>query len=94
MTFNDFVHKFKFKNKATSNKKIQQVLSTLSLNDVTIYLRDGLFKTDVGIGNLHPFRGSHWILYKNEKYFDSDGCSTPKKLSNFILKRNGHCFFF
>ena len=40
MTFNDFVKKFDLKNRATSNIKIQHVLSSLSLNDVGIYLRD------------------------------------------------------
>ena len=29
MTFNDFVHKYKLKNKATSNIKIQQVLNSM-----------------------------------------------------------------
>ena len=32
--FNDFIPKYGLKNKATSNKKIHQVLSTLCLNDV------------------------------------------------------------
>ena len=54
MTFNDFIKKYKLKNKATSIIKIQQVLSTLSLNDVGIYLRDGPFESDIGIVNLHP----------------------------------------
>ena len=93
MTFNDFVHKNKLKNKATSNIKIQQVLSSLSLSDVGIYLRDGPFKSDIGIVNLHPFRGAHWVLFINENYFDSYRCSPPKKLSKFIIKRNGHCLF-
>ena len=59
MRFNDFVEKFGLKNKATSNIKIQQVLSSLSSNDVGIYLRDGPFKTDIGIINLHPSKGTH-----------------------------------
>ena len=59
MTFNDFVEKYKLKNKATSNIKLQQVLSSLSLNDVGIYLRDGPFKSDIGVIILHPFRGIH-----------------------------------
>ena len=53
-TFNDFVRKYKLRNKATSNTKIQQVLSSIELVDVGIYLRDGPFKTDIGIVNLHP----------------------------------------
>ena len=44
MTFNDFVRKHNLKNKATSNIKIQQVLSSLGLNDVGNYLRDGPFQ--------------------------------------------------
>ena len=93
MSFNDFVIKFDFKNKATSNKKIQQVLSSFSLNDVGIYLRDGPFKTDVGVINLHPSKRTHWTCYVKENYFDSYGCVCPKKLSKFIIKRNGYCLY-
>ena len=93
MTFNDFVRKYDLKNRATSNIKIQQVLSSLSLNDVGIYLRDGPFKTDIGVINLHPSKGTHWTCYVNENYFDSYGCVCPKKLSKFIIKRNGYCLY-
>ena len=71
MTFSDFVRKHNLRNKATSNIKIQQVLSTSSLNDVGIHLRDGPFESDVGIVNLHPSKGTHWVVYISEKYFDS-----------------------
>ena len=91
--FNDFVHKYKLENKATSNKKIQQVLSALGFSDVGIYLRDKVFLSDVGIVNMHPSRGTHWVLYVDENYFDSYGCPPPKKLSKFIIKRNGHCLY-
>ena len=93
MTINDFVHKYNLKNKATSNIKIQQVLSSLSLNDVGIYLRDGPFESDIGIVNLHPSKGTHWVCYINENYFDSYGCSPPKKLSKFVIKRNSYCLY-
>ena len=86
MSFNDFVKKFILKNKATSNIKIQQVLPSLSLNDVGVYLRDGPFRSDTGILNLHPSKGTHWTCYVNENYFDSYGCVCPKKLSQFIIK--------
>ena len=93
MRFNDFVKKFDLKNKATSNIKIQQVLSSLFLNGVGIYLRDGPFKSDIGVVNLHPLKGTHWVCYINENYFDSYGCVCPKKLSKFIIKRNGYCLY-
>ena len=92
-TFNDFVHKHNLRNKAASNIKIQQVLSSLRLNDVRIYLRDGPFESDIGIVNLHPSKGTHWGFYINENYFESYGCSPPKKLSKFIIKRNRYCLY-
>ena len=66
LTFNEFIKKYNLRNKATSNIKIQQVFSSLSLNDVEIYLRDGPFKSDVGIVNLHQSKGTHWVCYINE----------------------------
>ena len=81
------------KNKATSNIKIQQVFSSLSLNDVGIYLRDGPFKSDIGVVNLHPSKGTHWVSYLNENYFVSYSCAALKKLFLFIIKRNGFCLY-
>ena len=93
MTFNDFNLKHKLKNKATSNKKTQQVLYSIELNNIGINLRDGLFSSDIGIVNLHPSKKTHWVVYINEKYFDKYGCAPPQKLSKFIIKRNGYCLF-
>ena len=61
ITFNEFIKEYKLRNKATSNLKIQQVLSSLSLDGVGIYLRDGPIKSDIGIVNLHPSKGTHWV---------------------------------
>ena len=77
ITFNDFIKKHNLKNKATSNIKIQQVLNSIGLNNVNIYLRDGPFSSDIGIVNFHPTRGSHWVCYINENYFDSYGVICP-----------------
>ena len=93
LTFNEFIKKYNLKNKATSNIKIQQVLNSIGLNNVGIYLRDGPFSSDIGILNLHPSEGTHWVTYMNENYFDSYGCVSPKKLSIFIIKRNGYCLY-
>ena len=91
--FNDFFEKYNLKNETTSNIKIQKVLTSFGLENVNIYLRDGLFSSDIGIVNLHPTKGTHWVCYISENYFDSYGCSPPRKLSTFIIKRNGHCLF-
>ena len=61
LSFNDFVKKPNLKNKTTSNIKIQQVVSSLGLNDVGIYLRDGVLKSDIGVVNLPPSKGTHWV---------------------------------
>ena len=89
ITFNDFVHKYNLKNEATSNIKTQQVLDSIRLNNVGIYLRDGPFESDIGLVNLHPLKGTHWVCYIKEIYFDSFECVSPKKLSTFVIKRNG-----
>ena len=93
MTINEFIKKFNLKNKATSNIKIQQILDSIGLNNVGIYLRDGPFSSDIGNVNLHPSKGTHWVCYINENYFDSYGVVCPKKLSKFIIKRNGYCLY-
>ena len=93
MTFNDFLHEYSLKNKAISNIKFHGVLSTLGLSDVGIYLRDGPFSSDMAIVDLHPSKGTHWVCYINQKKFDRYGCAPPQKLSEFIVKRNGHCLF-
>ena len=84
MTFNDFVRKYDLKNRATSNIKTQQVLSSLGLNDVGIYLRDGPFSSNIGVVNLHPSKGTHWVCYINENYFDSYGVLCPKNYLNLL----------
>ena len=93
MTFNEFIKKYNLKNKATSNIKIQQVLDSIGLNNVGIYLGDGPFESDIGVVNLHPSKGTHWVVYINENYFDSYGCVCPKKLSKFIIKLKGYCLY-
>ena len=93
VTFIEFIKKHNLKNKATSNMKIQQVLSSLSMNGVGIYLRDGPFKSDIRSVNLHPSKGTHWVCYINENFFDSYGIVCPKKLAKSIIKRNGYCLY-
>ena len=90
MLFNDFVHKYNFEKKQHQTKT-QQVLS-IGLDNVDIYSKDVPFSCDIGFVNLHLFQGTQWVLYFNENFFDSYGCAPPRKLSKFIIKRNGYCF--
>ena len=78
MSLIDVVHKNKLRNKAISNIKTQQILCSTGLNIVGIFLLDGPFDSDIGILNIHPSKGIHWVFDKNEKDFDSFGLSTSK----------------
>ena len=89
MSINDFILEYSLKNKTTSNMKNQNILSSLTLSDVRVYLREGPFESDIGSVNLHAWEGTHWVAYINQYYFDFYGCSPPQKLSTFIRKRNG-----
>ena len=93
MSINDFFHKYSLKNKATSNLKDYQILSSSFFGYAGIYLRDGLFSTNIGIVHWHPTKRTHWVAYINENYLDSYGCSPPEKLTRFVIKRNGHCLY-
>ena len=92
MSFKVFINKNILKNKATSNTKTQQVLGSIRLDIVGIFLRDGPLSSDIGIVKLHPSKRTHWVAYINEIYSDSYALLPPNQLSKFIIKRNGHCF--
>ena len=91
MPSNDFIDKYHLKNKAKSSIKSQNIVSSLSLNDVRIFPKDGPFNPDKRIVNSHPSKGTHWVTYKNQNDFDSYGCSAPQSLSKNFKKRNGLC---
>ena len=84
ITLIDFIKKHNLRNKATSNRKIGHVRTSLTLNDVGIYLRDGPFSSDIGIENLHPSKWTHWFCYINENYFASYGVVCLKNYLNFL----------
>ena len=86
MSFNDFIKIYNLKKKATSNIKIQQVLSIFSLSDVETFLGDGLFSSNISILNLHPPKGTHCVCDINENYYDSYGSNPPQILSKFTMK--------
>ena len=50
------------------------------------YMRDDKFTTTSGIVNSHPTKGTHWVMFVNEFYFDSYGCPPPTNILNHIKK--------
>ena len=94
LSFNDFVKKCNLKNKGTSIIKIYEVLKNIGLDTkVGINLRDGPFSTDIGIVNLHPSKGTHWVLYFKDCCFDSFGCRPPKKFLNYLKNKHKKCIY-
>ena len=94
MSFNEFVRKCNLKNKATSNIKKYEVLKKIGPDSkVGIYLRDGDFLTSYGIVNPHPSKGTHWVLYIKDCYFDSYGFPPPKKLFNYLKNKYKKCIY-
>ena len=82
----EFVDKYGLKDEATSNTKIKEVLDKLTI-PVGIYMRDDKFTTTSGIVNLHPTKGTHWVMFSGKFYFDSYGCPPPISILNHIKKR-------
>ena len=87
LKFKEFIKEFNLKNKATSNIKIKQVLDELRIKNCKIYMRDDNFTTSVGIVNLHPYKGTHWVLYINRFYFDSYGILPPLSIQKYIKSK-------
>ena len=75
-----------------SNVKTNELLNTLRASGEIniprgIYLRDDKFTTDSGIVIFHPTKGTHWVMFVNEFYFDSYGCPPPLNIMKQI--KNG-----
>ena len=83
LSFKEFVAKYGLKDEATSNVKIKEILDALKIK-CGIYMRDDKFTTKSGIVNLHPTKGTHWVLFTGNFYFDSYGCPPPVNIINQI----------
>ena len=83
LSFKEFVNKHGSKNEATSNVEIKENLKLMNTS-CGIYMRDDKFTTTSGIVNLHPTKGTHWVMFVNEFYFDSYGCPPPLNITKQI----------
>ena len=83
LSFKEFVNKYGLKNEATSNVEIKEILKLMNTS-CGIYMRDDKFKTTSGIVNLHPTKGTHWVMFTNQNYFDSYGCPPPLNITKQI----------
>ena len=84
LSFKEFVNKYRLKNEATSNVEIKEILKLMNTS-CGIYMKDDKFITTSGIVNLHPTKGTHWVMFVNEFYFDSYGCPPPLNITKQII---------
>ena len=47
-------------------------------------MRDDKFTTPSGIVSLYPTKGTHWVMFVNEFYFDFYGRPPPLNITNQI----------
>ena len=83
LSFKEFVNKYELKNEATSNVEIKEILKLMNTS-CGIYMRDDKITTTSGIVNLHPTKGTHWVMFVNEFYFDSYGCPPSPNITKQI----------
>ena len=83
LSLTEFVNKYGFKNEATSNVEIKEILKLMNTS-CGIYMRDDKFITTKGIVNFHPTKGTHWDMFTNQNYFDSYGCPPPLDITKQI----------
>ena len=86
LSFKEFIEKYRLTDEANSIVKIKEILKLMNLAECGIYMRDDKFTTTSGIVNLHPTKGTHWVMFVNEFYFDSYGCPPPTNILNHIKK--------
>ena len=84
LSFKEFVEKYGLKIEATSNIKSFKNLTLMNITECGIYMRDYKFTTMAGIVNLHQTKGTHWVMFINEYYFNSHGCPSPLNIMSFI----------
>ena len=56
-------------------------------------MRDDKFTTPIGIVNLHSTKGTHWVLYINQFYFDSYGIIPPLSIQKYIKKHHKNLIY-
>ena len=57
----------------------------MNITECGIYIRDDKFNTTSGIVNLHPTKGTHWVMYRNQNYFDFNGCPPPLNITKKLI---------
>ena len=90
LSFKEFLDRYELKDKATSNVKLNKNILDIFMNEMNIhdpcgvYMRDAALATNSGIVKIHLTKGSHWVMFVDEFYFDSYGCPPSVKVMNHL----------
>ena len=84
--FEAFCQQYKLENKPTTGDKILSVAEKIGLKSFNIYLRNNELTTKQGVINLsnNPFKGTHWVAYNGNKYFDSYLVEPPNEIKQHM----------
>ena len=58
-----------------------------------VQMRDDPINSNCGIINLHPTKGTHWVCFMNQVYFDSYGCPPPQNILSHIKSNYKKCIY-
>ena len=90
MNLKEFMKEHKLKNEATKGSKLVEVASKLKLKDFNIYIRTDKLNSKQGIINLtdNYSKGTHFVAFYENKYFDSFCAECPIIISNQLIKNH------
>ena len=87
LLFEEFCRKYGLKNASTSSDEIYKVVQELGLKDFGIYTDNQKLKTKCGLINLdEKGRGTHWVCYYENNYFDSFGGPPSENIDRQLSK--------
>ena len=91
-SFKKSITSYDLKSQATSNIKKKEVVNKVEIN-TNFHQRHNKLRTKDGISNFETTKGTDWVAYINQNYFDSCGCRPRKVLFESITKRNSKRLF-
>ena len=87
LLFEEFCRKYGLKNASTSSDEIYKVAKDIGLKDFSIYTDDQKLKTKCGLINLdEKGKGTHWVCYYENNYFDSFGGPPSENIDRQLSK--------
>ena len=90
MNLKEFIIKHGLQNKSTKGSKLVEIANELDLKDFNIYIRTDKLTSTQGIVQLtdNYKKGTHFVAFYNNKYFDSFCSEPPKFITNQLVEKS------